>query len=368
MLMSISGIYATTVVVIDGVISTGSTSIEVKTYTIKDGSEVEYEGEGKKYMPGDVISFIPKITNKEEESYIRIKIEYVSDEVEPMDYITGMPEGWEKHGEYYYYKEPVAKDEVIKVFETLKIPEYVERMTNEKEIQLEIKADAVQAKHFTPDYTEEDPWQGITPERSTEIEYGITSNQSKITVTLEGDTENDVSVPSDFLKNMERAMPGDSYTSSIEINNRDKKKAKYYMEIDTDTDLFDQLDLTITDESGRTIYQGKMTKNSKMFLGEYILNESKKLNYTVKIPKNLTNRYANIVPNVNFIFTEEHDEKDKIVEENNGTTEERKTGENKTKNPKTGDKISLAIIVFLISTVGLVTVMLIDYKRKKENL
>ena len=361
--MSISGIYATTVIVIDGVISTGSTSIEVKTYTIKDGNEVEYEGEGQKYMPGDVISFIPKITNKEEESYIRIKIEYISDEVDPADYITGMPGEWEKHGEYYYYKDPVAKDGVIKVFETLKIPEYIEKMTNEKEIQLEIKADAVQAKHFTPDYTEEDPWQGITPERSTEIEYDITSNQSKITVTLEGDTENDVSVPSDFLKNMERAMPGDSYTSSIEINNKDKKSARYYMEIDTDTDLLDQLDLIITDESGKTIYQGKMTKSSKMFLGEYLLNESKKLNYTVKIPKELTNKYANLVPNVNFIFTAEYDEKDKIVDENKETTKE-----SKTKNPKTGDKINLAIIVFLISTVGLITVMLVDHKRKKENL
>ena len=61
----------------------------------------------------------------------------------------------------------------------------------------------------------------------------------------------------------------------------------------------------------------------------------------------------------------EFDQNEIIEDPTNEKTKE-DSKENETKNVKTGDSIDVSLLIFLISSVGLVIVMLLEYKRRKE--
>ena len=360
MLMSISGIYAVSTQILDSEFGVGGVRLEIKTYTLNEQNEEEEYADGtKKVMPGDIISFIPKIKITEDKCYLRIKLYYINDQIEASEYVSGMSDKWEKHGEYYYYNYDLNRGEIVKVFDSIKIPENIDKMINNKDVKFTISAEAIQERNFTPNYELEDPWNGITPTKNNSVSYNIDAkSSSNITIDYVGDAEEDVKVPNSFFSSIKRIMPGDSYTSSIEINNKDKEKARYYLTLGADEsdkqviELLKKLDLIITNKNGVIIYNGKMISDEKIFLGEYGLNGYDKLEFKIIVPEDLKNEYVNLKPKLNWKFSVEYDKNDKKV----------------VSNPKTGDKINIAIAVFLVSAIGLLTVILINYRRNKEEL
>ncbi len=363
MLMSVSGIYAGTVQITNGSFHTGGVSIQVQTYTLNSNNEeVKYEDEV--VMPSDIISFIPKIENNGDSCFVRAHIFYINENIDASDYITGMSSDWEKRGEYYYYKKPLNEGETLKLFDTLEIPSNIYEIINGEKIKIDIIADVVQEKNFEPDYEKSDPWNGVVPVKSVNTKYDIDTNtNSNITIRYENGANEDIEIPSNFFEDMKRIMPGDSYSSSLKIKNTNKKGAKYYFKCNIEDkdesikELLNNLELEITNEKGQVLYNDKVKNNENILLGEFNKGEEGKLDFKIKVSNQLTNQYANLNEKLNYVFSVDYE---KIYTENNNVVNLDKT------NPQTGDKINVAMTIFLISAIGLIIVLILDYREKRN--
>ena len=357
--MSISAVYAIRNQMTDGIISTGLVNIKIDTYKKNESDQmVKYDDVTKVVNPGEVISIIPQITNLSAECYVRVKINYINDNIDFLDYVTDFSSELNKIGDYYYYNKVLKQNETIKLFDTIKIPENINDLTDKKQIKLEIIAQAIQDKNFEPDYTLIDPWKNINPTQSVKDSYSIDTDKqySKIDVKFQNDIKNDIYIPNNFFENLKNAMPGDVITANVQITNINKNKAKYFLRFSTDDknqkdiELLNKINLTITNQFGQVLYNGKILKQENILLGEYTLNQSDKLNFKVSIPIDLDNEYIDLNPKVSVVFSADYKEKDII-----------KNKESKV-NPNTGDKIDWAITIFFISAVGLIIVILLELR------
>lgn len=355
--MTISGIYALTEQGVNGALSTSTIDVEVKTYTKQGGNnEIEY-ADDKVVFPGDMVDFIPKIFNQGTDCYLRMKINYINDTINFEDYVTGFSTKFTKHGDYYYYDDTFNAKDTVKLFDKITIPAEAEDLAVNRKLKIEIIAEALQVKNFTPDYSLEDPWKGVEPTQNVRNEYSVDiDDDSKLIIRYENGTENDVDVPSDFLERTRRLLPGDSFIENIQINNKDKKNAKYYMRIDiaeNDEDtrkLLSQIDLIIR-SGDEIIYKGKFSDVDKTLLASLDKGGKKNLQFEVSAPIELSNEYTNIVPKFSITFFAEF-EAEKIP-----------------LNPKTGDDITISFLTFLLSSIGLVIIIILGAReRKRQNI
>lgn len=356
--MSISAIYAMSNQITNGVISTGAVDIKLDIYRLDGQSQlINYDNDGKKVFPGEIISYIPKVSNIGENCYLRVKIEYVNDSVNFSNYVTGFSNELTKIGEYYYYNKVFNSEDVLKIFDTIKIPENIEQITDEKRIKIKIIAQAIQERNFEPDYSLGDPWKGITPTESIDISHDI-ERELEIDINYEDGIRNDFIVPANFFENLKKSMPGDSFTNSLEIKNSNKNSVKYFLRfttdglIDKDIELLSKMNLTILNQAGQVLYNGKLLQTDNILLGEYKLNQTDKLTFNVSVPMDLGNEYILLNPKASLVFSAEYKEKDII--------------KRKSKNPETGDTIDWAITIFLISSIGFVTVLLLDFNERRN--
>ena len=348
--MTISGIYALNKQETSGKINTSEVDIEIQNYRLNDNNEeVECE-ETTIVSPGDIVSIIPKVSNNGIDCYLRFKAFYIDNNTDFSNYVTGLTSDFNKYGDYYYYKGILKTSEVLKLFDTIKIPNDVETITTNGKIKLEITVEAIQDKNFNPDYTLDDPWKGEEPTETINEQYDIDDENSNIYVTCENDIEKDILVSSDFFEDAKNLLPGDEFIDTIEINNTDKKEVEYFLRLDTDknsdieSELLKQIKLIITNEEGQEIYNGSLYIKDKISLGKYKKGEKDKLYFNVIVPTKLDNRFENLNPKISLIFSAEYD----------------------SKNPGTGDYIDLATTIFLLSSIGFITIKVIYYKERKK--
>ena len=358
--MSISGIFALSNQEITG-ISTSAVDIEIKEFKLDNNQEVSYKDEeGRRVFPGETVSLIPKIYNLGENCYLRVKIDYLDENTDFKKYISGFSDKWEQSGDYYYYNEVFKKDDVITLFDTVKIPDDVSKNNDSRVIELKICAEAIQEKNTEKKLELSENWEGITPTKSIGSIYNIdTNNSSKTIIKYENDTNNDVNVSNYFLESINKIMPGDKFTDTIEIKNTSNGKKKYYIRTDTnennskELELLDKIELIVVNQGGSILYSGKLLMKNPVFLGEYNPDEAQKLQFKISVPSELENEYAVLSPNLNLVFS----------------SEEENTVISKIMNPKTGDSIDLTITIFLISSIGLIIIMIIAYiENRKENI
>ena len=355
--MGISGTFAITNQELDGAISTDGVNIEIQSLELNaNNEEVEFGSNDRGYLPGDTIGIIPKVKNNGMDCYIRLKVNYVNDFINFLDYANGFSSGFEKHGEYYYYKDAVHSGDSIKIFDSIKVPNASLLDVDSGKLYLSITAEAIQEKNFEPDYTLEDPWNGIEPTKAINSSYNL-GDEANIVVKYDEDLNNDINVPNDFLDDAKKMTPGDTYEDSIEIKNTNKDKAKYFMQFDFGTsgskeiELLKQLDLVITNESGDVLYSGKFYNTDLMLIGEFAKGKGDKLNFKISVPIELGNEYANLNPKIIINFTSEYENKEK----------------QEGHNVKTGDPIDLVTTIFLLSSIGLIIVMIL-YRRENKKI
>lgn len=358
--MSISGIYALTNQVSETVIKSGIVDIKLQVYK-QDGNnnEMLYGEQEKKVMPGEIVSFIPKTHNFGASCYLRVKVNYMNDNTDFLDYVTGFSEHFNKYGEYYYYDKTLAQNETVKLFDTIRIPEDLTSITPDGKIKIEIIAQAIQDKNFQPDYNSADPWKGVKPEKTINDSYDISDGTHKVTICYENNTDKYIDIPNSFIGNFNNLVPGDSYSDSISINNTKKSTAKYFLRFNTNQNsyndilLLDNINLKIINSKGNVIYSGSLNCKDKITLGEYKPNDKDSLKFIIEVPANLNNKFENLNPNLELIFSAEYDGKN----DDSGTD----------KGPQTGDSINVTIIVFFISTIGLIVVMILNYIVQRKN-
>lgn len=95
--MSISGIQALTPVSVDTGFAMGFVDIDIETYELNsDNQEVEYTDKNRNYLPGNVISIIPKVVNKGTDCFVRIKVFFADDETNIEEYAVGLSTKFKK--------------------------------------------------------------------------------------------------------------------------------------------------------------------------------------------------------------------------------------------------------------------------------
>lgn len=358
--MSISGIFALSDEINNLKINTGSIDIDVNTYRLNElNQEVEIENNDLAVIPGEKISVIPKIKNTGLDCYIRIKFTYINENVDITQFVTGFSEKLIKNGDYYYSVEPLKEGDTLKLFDEIKIPEYVDKNNSNGKIKLIITAQAIQEKNFSPDYSLDDPWKGINPTKSINNSYNINTNdeESNVVVKFENNISDDVSISNTIFDSFKNILPGDTCTEKISIKNNNKKIAKYYFRIEKNAinedeeKLLKQINIKIFKENEETLYSGKLFDLDSILLTELEQNNFDDFYIKLEMPIDSGNEFGSIIPRFTMIFSAEYDEEG-VIDAN--------------KNVKTGDSIDCSILIFIASTICLIIVIIFDYNYKKN--
>lgn len=367
--MCISGIYAftnTSILKVKNEVNTGAIRIDLKEYTIIDGQELIYTDSEKTVMPGQIISLIPRVSNIGDSSYIRTKLSYTSENEGLIqvsdDNVEGMNSNWIKKGDYWYYKNIVNPNENVDVFSSFRIPVDVPNEFQGNSIYLNIAVEAVQADNFTPDFNSESPWHGITTEASnTTYQSDLIQINPSAVVEYSNNANLYISVPEDFFTELGHIVPGDSITEEVTIKNTKDVITKYYLSTEgvegvteKGLELLDKLQLKIV-ANDKVIYNGKANKIENELLGEYKPNGTGKLSFTITVPSELGNEFADLSSMIRWHFS---------VGEGDAIPEPEPEPEPE-KTPQTGDtKFMIAITTFFIATIGLVIVLVLERKQK----
>lgn len=298
-------------------LSTGIVDIELEEYQMEDGKEIPYE-DPEDVLPGQVISKIPRIVNKGNDSYVRVKLdlEKTGESLE----VQGIPEGWtEGQDGYLYYTETVKTDEQVDVFRQVKIPETYSKEEEGKAIELKITADAIQSRNFTPDFDAESPWGEVEiQECIKEGQYDVRSFKSaedqNLQVVYQGDAGKLVSSPDDFFADFPVMLPGDSYEDSAELKNSGNSPIPLYFRSEAPedaTELLEKVQLMVSTEINgveKTVYEGALKADAlkeDILLGDIPGNASGKFTFRLTVPPELDNQYTVLADSVRWIFSTE---------------------------------------------------------------
>lgn len=144
---------------------TDTVDIELKEYQIDDNSSLSEFVNPVNQVPGATVSKIPKIYNKGSDCWLRVKIDFDIDDKEletiDIDNLNGFEkDNWVfcKDDGYWYLKESLKEETNIDVFESVTIPSEWGNEYKDKNIYIDITAEAIQTKNFTPNYESNKPW------------------------------------------------------------------------------------------------------------------------------------------------------------------------------------------------------------------
>ena len=368
--MCISGIFAftnTSIFSIKDEVNTGAINIELKEYTLKDGQELIYTDSETTVLPGQIISLIPRITNLGDSSYVRAKLTYTSEQNSLIqisdDNVDGINEDWVKKGEYWYYKNIVNSGENIDIFKTLRIPIDVPNEFQGKAIQLNITAEAIQSNNFNPNFDSNTPWGGVNVEEAkTAYQADMVQINPNAVIEYENSANIYMSVPENFFNKLGHIVPGDIVSEDVSINNKSETRLEYFVSTDKtdgisekEIELLEKLQLKIVSKDG-VIYNGNAYKIENCSLGVYEPNSLANLKFIVTVPSELGNEFADLASGIKWNFSVKEVEKEPEPEPK------------KEISPQTGDtKFRAAIMIFLVSAMGLIVVLFLEKKQKDKN-
>lgn len=297
-------------------ISTGDVRIGLEEFEIVDGREQVYTNP-KEIMPGDIISKIPRVKNYAEPCWVRARISYESEEKELEglgdENLKGFSDDWVKRGDYYYLTKILDTSETADVFQTVEVPYQWTEEYSGKKFEIHIRADAIQAAHFKPDFTAMSPWGDEEIEQcvhETDGKVVSTQEQVELSVEFNGEAHKLIAVPDDFFSNFSVVMPGDSLHDSAAIKNTTGQDAEIFFGTglenpdDQQMDLLEHLQLTVS-MNGKQLYSGDLKADdlSKgVSLGIFEPDTEGTLDFTVEVPTELKNVYALREADVKWIF------------------------------------------------------------------
>ena len=324
LIMCVSGIYAftfKTTTTVENDLRTGGVNIKLNEYILNENNEeIEFTDPEKTVMPGETVYLIPRISNLGASCYLRVKLGYNSnDQLTTLsdESIGDMGENWKKVGEYWYYQNPVEKDEKIDIFKYVSIPNFGNDVQG-KILQLNIIAEAIQSKNFTPNFNSEEPWGNEEILENPDSEYKMDKVQVADAVKVEYDEYANLflDVPEDFMANLSELMPGDSISYNIGLKPNAGSTEYYFNVVPNNTDdvrakdLLEKLQLEIK-LNGNTVFNGDLYQPEKVSMGDVSKDESGTYTFTVKMPEELNNNYAMRNIPITWTFTTEFTEETK---------------------------------------------------------
>ena len=346
--MLISGIYALNkeIITTESGISTGAVDIKIEEY---NGNTQPFDEDGSYVMPGDEIVLIPRVNNLGLDCYLRAKIEYtINGETFPeIDYIEGNYSSWTKKDNYYYYDSIFTRDSYINLFNKVTIPN-LSSAYNGKKVEVHILVEAVQSKNFDGNWDEVNIRESIN--RSYDIDY-----EGESSVIYEDSTNNHISLDSNFFNKLGNILPGDSFSEDVTLLNKSNTENEYYLSIDYDNltneelALLQKMTLSIK-KNGEVLLNGNLANKNQYTLGVYKKGEGDIFKIEISLPKDAENEYSKLFTKIKWKFSYKN--------LSDGSDSD---------NPKTGDLgINLYIIVFILSTLGLIIDMIMWKKENKR--
>lgn len=362
-------------------ISLGDINIGLKEYQKKGSAVVPYTG-SRTVVPGETISKIPKITNYAKPCWVRARIIYENSR-ENMEGLSdvqlqGIPGGWVKRGQYYYYTKILNRKDSIHLFEKLTVPQnWTEEHTGQK-LGIIVQADAIQAANFTPDFSGMSPWGNQKIQLCVHEQDGATlcrMPKTRLSVEFNGKAHKLLAVPGDFFSNFGTAMPGDEFEDTVTVSNTTDKKAEIFFRTAVQGQESDQMELLkgialSVSMNGKTLYQGTLDSpglKKDQSLGVFEPDEKGELHFKLSVPSEWDNSYALRKADVQWIFTVNEDEaakSQKNPEEKNKVLSHDSESEKAV--VKTGDSsgTEAAILLLLLSGGAVLAVLVIRISKK----
>ena len=312
-------------------------------------------------LPGQRVFFSPKIENKGYDCYVRASYAF-SDFKDHLGTFrnTGSWVYSRKDG-FWYSKDVLPTGSSLSVFDGFKVAEDLPNEAAGKKILLSVKAEAVQAANFTPDFDSEEPWGSVETEiLGTKKAYSVDQSGIKeagLSVTFEGEAGRLLAAPDDFFENFPTMMPGDTYEQSIVMSNQYELPTElfFYSLCEKEDEMADQVHLTITSSLTGMVYDGPLRasdidgESRAVSLGEIPANAQGTLDFTLKVPAELKNEYVLRKSQVQWIFTT--DKKAKSVSRQVG------------RGINTGDGNHFGIPLAILGTALLVLIFAANRKR-----
>ncbi len=292
-------------------LETGIVDISLKEYTLdENGREVLWKDK-ENIMPGDSISKIPKITNEAMNCWVRAKVKLSSSaqsaDALSLEHIRGISKDWIKIGEYFYYTKVLKSKETVVLFEGLSIPENWSKEQEQSEIKVIVQVDAVQEKNFTPNFSKDTPWGGLSVQKCIhENEYDLNTfkveTKKSLTVQYEKEAKKIIAAPRDFFAQFGTLMPGDTQKGVVKIKNEGKNPITIFFKTEgvEESQLLEKIQLTITNradvkEEGKVLYDGNLRSReleNYFSLGRYEPSYEGEFVFQLKLPEELDNTYS----------------------------------------------------------------------------
>lgn len=328
-LLGLTGIYALPKVYVLYQANTGKVDICLKEYMLEEGKEVPWKN-GKDVLPGGFVSKIPRIRNDGVECYVRATVSFSSQKESEkplsLENLEGISSDWVRDGDYFYYKHTVKPGEKVELFQGIRIPWEWKTSDEDNVWKACVRAEAVQAEYFSPDFTGEDPWgmkvytfpiqyapEGDIQEQTAdteEVELLLAEQVQGFAVEQEG-----------CMKTLETFVPGKSQTGSIRLKNTTEKEREVFFRAETQEQsvLLEKMELKVElleKEENRILYQGSAaacTPKELQSLGKLAPQEEKQLRFTFSLAKDADNTYALQKGKIKFWFTTGEEETGKIA-------------------------------------------------------
>ena len=259
-------------------------------------------------VPGETVSEIVTIRNEGEPAWIRAKVDFKTNaKVNITDEDATFVDGWiRKDDGYWYWPHEVQTGDSVRWMESVTIPsEWRSDQVASTKFHANIKADAVQTRHFKPDFTSNDPWFGTVIETSL---YNYTRDDKATAINyfvfFEGGAEGLINKGSDVFSNWTTLMPGDYLEDTISIKNNYVQKVKLFFRTENPeiTELEKACNLQIF-RGTEKIFDGKLSETrNEMVLAVMDPGTEFVLKYTLDVPKELTNKYDLTEGQVKWIF------------------------------------------------------------------
>lgn len=388
MLLLFSGtVYAMKSVDVVNEFATGIVDIELEEYQKNENNVEEPWKDKSDILPGQNISKIPRIQNDGNDCYVRVKITYRDTEEINDECLFGMSEDWIKADDgYYYYTKVLPHGEDVDVFQGLIIPEDFSQDNEGKSFYIDIDADAIQSKNFTPDFQAAAPWGSVEIlECEKEGMYDVStfkeSDSRSFQISYEGEVKGLMRNHDDFFENFPYLMPGDKFSDSAELVNNGNHDVKIYFRSEAldDSELLDKIKLKITTRIGgvtKVIYEGPLRAedlSETIELGIIPKGKTAYFDFEIEVPAYLNNKYTILDSYVRWIFSTkpiikpstDPGEPDKEPE-----TEPPYTGPGSqyAESVRTGDdsKVGVMIILLGMSLLILTTTWYYRPKKRKE--
>lgn len=348
-------------------IALGDVKIGLEEFEKKGGTEVTYRNP-QIILPGALISKIPRITNYAMPCWVRAKIifEKESSKLHGLDetMISGFSKQWVKRGEYYYCTEILKRKESVDLFQTVSVPSDWTELYNGQGLGISVRAEAIQAANFQPDFSAMSPWGNQKIQQCVHEQDGNASCRNvnaELSVELSGKAQRLMAVPGDFFANIGTAMPGDRFEDTVLISNTTDQEAEIFFRTSVEGQNRSQMELlngiSLSIYLGKTkIYHGPLNSSqlkNNYSLGIYRPGQEEDFKFILDIPAEWDNAYALRDADVQWFFSV--NEQGSPAEENSILTgaSDKDMGAGDRADVKTGDPSKAGVLVGILICSGM---------------